>query len=429
MKFKKSIILILCVLSALLFATGCSANTEYDFTGMVKVTFYLEGGEYRNCEGVVNYYYDFKPGESKRIKNPAAEKNVSTIDGKFVDSDVKRDGFVLEGWYRSKTETDGAVAYEGKWNFETDTVTSEGVELYAKWDPYIKYTYDICALDESGAPVTDADGNYLVLGSYIVKEGDGFAGDLLGYKDKRAGYTAVKGEDGGWFYNADGTPWDEEFKHPGGEKSTAVPVFVHYMKGSFEFVYTKEELLSYCKRAPWNNAFNPIGINLRADIDLGGEEFAGFPNFAGIFDGNGYKICNFKLKYGNQKTDLKTDYDLDAENNQLHISLFGGLRSADIKNVTFENVQIKVAAPYAGTKLVFVSPFCLKARDSKVENVKITGEIKEVTFFDGFDKESSYIAALSGNTLLPIPKIDGDKNFRNSTFTNIDLGGMIYMAL
>ena len=48
MKFKKSIILILCVLSALLFATGCSANTEYDFTGMVKVTFYLEGGEYRN---------------------------------------------------------------------------------------------------------------------------------------------------------------------------------------------------------------------------------------------------------------------------------------------------------------------------------------------------------------------------------------------
>ncbi len=78
---------------------------------------------------------------------------------------------------------------------------------------------------------------------------------------------------------------------------------------------------------------------------------------------------------------------------------------------------------------MFVSPFCLKARDSKVENVKITGEIKEVTFFDGFDKDSSYIAALSGNTLLPIPKIDGDKNFRNSTFTNIDLGGMIYTAL
>lgn len=429
MKFKKYIILILCVLATLLFATGCSADTDYDFTGMVKVTFHLEGGEYRNCEGVVNYYYDFKPGESKRIKNPAAEKNVSTIDGKFVDSEVKRDGFVLDGWYRSRTEVDGVVAYDGKWDFETDTVTSEGVELYAKWDPYIKYTFDICAFDEDGNPVLDDDGNYVVIGSYAVKAGDVFAGDLLGYKDSRPGYTAVKGEDGGWFYNADGTPWDGEFKHPGGETSTAIPVFVHYINGKFEFVSTKEELLSYCRRAPWSNAFSPVGISLRGNIDLGGEEFSGFPDFAATFEGNGYTISNFKLKYGNLKDDLKGDNDLDSENNQLHISLFGGLRNADIKNVIFENVQIEVSVPFANTKLVYVSPFCLKARDSKVTNVKITGEIKEVMFFNGFDKESSYVVAMSGSSLLPIPKIEGDRNFRNSTFTDINLKGMTYVAL
>lgn len=429
MKIKKAVILILCVLSLLPLATGCSADAEYDFTGMVKVTFHLEGGEYRNCEGTVNYYYDFKPGESKRIKNPAAEKNVSTIDGKFVDAEVKRDGFVLEGWYRNRTETDGIVVYDGKWDFETDTVSGEGVELYARWDPFVKYTYDICAFDEDGTPATDDDGNYVVIGSYSVREGEAFSGDLLGYKDSRPGYTAVRGEDDGWFYNADGTPWDNEFKHPGGEKSTAVPVFVHYVKGKFEFVSTKEELLSYCKRAPWSNAFNPVGISLRADIDLGGEEFTGFPDFGAVFDGNKHKISNFKLKYGNLKDDLKGDNDLDSENNQLHISLFGGLRNAEIKNVTFENITIEVSVPFANTKLVYVSPLCLKARDSKVENVKITGEIKETLFFDGFDKESSYIVAMSGTSLLPIPKIEGDRNLRNSTFTDVDLSGMKYTAL
>ncbi len=188
--------------------------------GDVKVTFYLEGGEYRNCEGVVNYYYDFKPGESKRIKIPPPKER-KHYRGKFVDSASKRDGFVLEGWYRSKTETDGPVAYEASGIFETDTVTSEGVELTPS-GPVYQYTYDICALDESGAPVTDADGNYLVLARISSKEGDGFAGDLLGYKDKRAGYTAVKGEDGA----GSTTPTARRGTRssaPRGEKSTAVP--------------------------------------------------------------------------------------------------------------------------------------------------------------------------------------------------------------
>ena len=412
-----------------MFATACNNDVEFDPTGKVKVTFYLEGGEYRNCEGMVNYYYEFKPGENKRIKNPAAKDKKNTIDGKFVDADVKREGYVLDGWYRTKTEVDGVIDYDGKWDFEKDTVSDDGVELYAKWNPIIKYTFDICALDESSQPVVDDEGNYLVLGSYTVEEGDTFGGDLLGYKDKRTGYTAVRGEDGGWYYNADGTPWDMEFTHPGGEKSTAIPVFVHYLPGKFEYISTKDELLAYCRRAPWRNAFDPVGLHLSADIDMGGDEFEGFPDFAGLFDGQGHKIYNFKLKYGNQKNDLKSDNDLDGENNQLHISLFGGLRNATIKDITFENVTIEIEVPFVGTRLVFVSPLCLKARNSKVSGVTMTGVIREKSFFDGFDKDESFVAALSGNTLLPLPKINGDKNNRDSTFTDVDLSGMTYEAL
>ena len=60
----------------------------------------------------------------------------------------------------------------------------------------------------------------------------------------------------------------------------AVNVVVEYLKGDYKLVRTAREL-----RASRNG-----NIYLMNDIDFGGEKFAGFGNYRGTFNGNGYTI-------------------------------------------------------------------------------------------------------------------------------------------
>lgn len=444
MKLKKLVIFILVIASTLIFAVGCNTSVTYDTTGMAKVVFHLEGGVYRNCEGTVNYYYELEPGATRRIRNPNADKKNDTVSGRFANSGVSRVGYTLEGWFKSKTEENDEIVYSDEWDFDNDTITNDGVELYAKWTPNVVYTYSICCADVNGVPELDDDGNYIKVGEYPVSEGDKFTGDFAGFRYERIGYTAVQYE-GQWYFDKDGNPWDSDFTHPGGKTSTAIPVFVRYEPGKFVTVGTQSELLDYINGAQWA-ATDPVGIRLTADIDLGGAAIPGFQNFRGVFDGQNHKISNFSLSYNNTKAYLdsdeaKADSELPGEDKQLRISLFGELRGrrdmftgeyviTEVKNVTFENFTIEISVPYENTHETYIAPLCVKAINASVSNVTMTGTVREKSFHENYRKDRYYEIALDNNgKFLPLPKVANDPNNVNSTFTNVNLLGMAYEPL
>lgn len=325
-------------------AVGCGGGGK-NVEGMVKVVYYLEGGVYRNCTDQLVLYYGFEAGTENKLKDPGAADKKDRPKADDANARVTRDGYVLDGWYRVKREDGDEVDYADKWNFQTDKVGAEGVALYAKWVPQILFSYNVCYLDE--------DGNKVVLGSYTVSEGDKFE-DARNFRDNRPGYTALKG-----YYDADGSPWDESFVHPGGDTDMAIDVFVKYEKGVFVQVYTAEDLIKNRTK----------DIMLMADIDFEGKEFAGFGDYKKIFRGNGHTISNFKLKY--DQSAYTNDSELGDEGNVLCIALFGNMNDATVQDVTFEGFEIDIKIDYSLLRKIIVAPLCVKAEDSAVNNVTV----------------------------------------------------------
>jgi len=347
MKRKLAIIFLVLIMS-LCTAVGCSnGGNKKDVTGMVKVTYHLEGGKYRNCTAPVVLYYGFKEGTENKIKDPAAEDKNDRPKVGDDKAQVTRDEYDIDGWYRVKTGEGEDAVYSDKWNFATDKVTADGVELYAKWVPVVRYTYNVCYIDE--------DGSKVVLGSYNVNAGDPFE-DKFDYKDKRNGYTALNG-----FYDGNGDPWDENFVHPGGDESTAIDVFVKYEKGEFVQVYTADDLIRNRNK----------DIMLMADIDLEGREFYGFGDYKKIFRGNGHTVSNFVLAYSADRGSLISDDDLGDEGGILCISLFGSMENATVQDVVFENFTIDVKTSLRQTRKIIVAPLCVKAENSSVSGVTV----------------------------------------------------------
>lgn len=339
---RKIAVIFLLLITTLCAAVGCGGGGGRDLEAMVKVVYCLEGGEYRNCTAPIVMYYGFEEGTENRIKNPAAQNSADRLNPR---ADVKRDGYELNGWFRTKTGEGENATYSDEWNFETDKVTADGVTLYAMWTPKIEYRFDVCYWDD--------DGQKVVIDGYTVKAGDKF-NDKFDYRNNRPGYTALEG-----YYDKDGNPWDEDFVHPGGETSTTIDVFVKYEKGEFVRVSTAEELI----------ANRTKDIMLVADIDLNGADFRGFGDYKKIFRGNGHTISNFNLKY--DAGSYVDDNDLGEEGYQLCISLFGRMDGATVQDVTFENFTIDIKITYSKLKKVIVAPFCVKATDSTVQNVTV----------------------------------------------------------
>ena len=80
-------------------------------------TFHLEGAVYQQ-EEVVRYYYPANP-EGTLILAP---NDIITTE----TDKINKAGYVLEGWYLSNE-----FKPEEKWDFETDRMNEDGVNLYA----------------------------------------------------------------------------------------------------------------------------------------------------------------------------------------------------------------------------------------------------------------------------------------------------------
>ena len=360
-----------CVLVAL---AGCG-NGSRDFEGKVKVIYYLEGGIYQNCEQPIIQFYAFDEDEGNLIVDP------STLSGQAI----LRSGYTLEGWYTEKTGEGDGASYSGKWDFESDTVPSDGITLYAKWKKNITYTYQICYKDEQDQTVH-------TLGSYEVSEGDTFNTYYATfYGSKRYGYTALEG-----IYDENDQPWDPSFKHPGGEVDTAVQVFLHYIEGEYALVDTARELLANKNK----------NIYLTADIDFEGQAFSGFGSYKGDIRGNGFAIKNFTLSYDSSKSGLISDSDLSTEGGLLCISLFSSLKGATVSDLTFADFTVDIKAGYPGTKMIFVAPLAMKIENSTLTGVAISGMTVTLSQLPtGFDKEEALVI-VEDRAIYFIP--DGD---------------------
>lgn len=353
---------LLCAAFFLLCLTVCLAgcgNNKRDFDGQTKVIYELEGGQYQNCELPIVQYYNAQGG-AHTIAEPSSLSN----------KPVTRAGYTLEGWYREKTvASDGTVTYNGRWDFATDTVTSEGVTLYARWAKNIKYTYEVCYRDEGG--------QVQVLGAYDTDEGKTFnTYYATKFAAKRTGYTALDG-----LYDSEDRPWDAAFTHPGGETDTAVQVFLHFVEGEYVLIHNAQELLRNKNR----------NLYLTCDIDFEGASFGGFGTYSGIIEGNGYAIRNFSLSYNNQKDGLVDDKELDDEGGLLCIGLFGQLSGATLRNLTIEDFTVNINVGYSGTKKIILSPFAVKAKDTVLKNISVSGTYEVTRLPNGFDREQNLI--------------------------------------
>ena len=250
----------------------------------------------------------------------------------------------------------------------------------------------------------DDDGNTVVLDSYDTDAGKPFNSYYAALFGKlRTGYTALDG-----VYDKDGNEWDASFTHPGGDKDTAVQVYLHFIKGTYKLVRNANELLS----AKTQN------IYLVNDIDFEGGSFGGFEIYRGTIEGNGHVIKNFRLSYDNTKSGLVSDPDLSDEGGLLRIGIFRELSGATLRNVSFTDFTIDVNVGYPATKTIIIAPLAVKAANTVLENVSVSGSYTVTKLPDRLDRESLRI---SEGAIYYLPEGDStDTSSVTVTFTVAD---------
>ena len=389
MKIKNIAILTLfsIALAALaIFAAGCSDEDGYNpetWKGAV-VTFVLEGGEYKNSKNNVEYYFSLDEGESVRIDSPAG----------YSKKAITRPDYRLDEWCRTRQESDGAVIYSDAWNFDTDVVNyGDRITLYAHWSRLVKYTYNVC--------YRDANGETVIVGTYEVDEGARF-NDYSKYSNKIQNSphekTALPDSNGNIYFDENDQPWNNSFRHPGGDEDTAINVYLHYIEGIYTLVYDADDL---------NSVSSSSNVYLMNDIDYDGETLISLNDYRGIFVGNGHTVKNFNINRGSArdgsygKDDVVQDSSID-DGRLICISIFGNAVGADISDVAFENVSIDVNVSYSGVDKVIVAPLFVKmaeyeggifdsARVSSVKNVSFQGEVKISSLNPGLDRDEDVI--------------------------------------
>ena len=308
--------------------SGCSAKTD-DFEGKNIVTFNVNGG-------ILNYGTSSTKTSVKFAYYPGTYILDPTTD--IPNYTLSRNGYDFTGWY-----TDENCTESSKWNFETLFDAPE-LTLYAGWKKSIRHTYSVYYVGSGD--------NAVKLGDYAALAGDTFSDwkDIAGLRD---GYTCV-----GYYSDKElTTPWDPSFAHPGGATDCDIAVYADYIEGEWIIVSTFDQL---------KNAMSQGNVYLTADIDCEGKELNAVA-FSGIFNGNGYKISNFKVNRTGTKVSPTS-------------SIFKRLTStAVVKDVTFENVVFDFTG--IEESIVTNSKFSPKVAaltvdmqaGATVENVTITG--------------------------------------------------------
>ena len=334
--------------------SGCSGAND-EFEGKNIVTFKVNGGvlNYGTSSTKTSVNFAYYPGTY--ILDPSKD---------IPNYSISRSGYDFTGWY-----TDEACTPSSKWDFDTPFEISS-LTLYAGWEKSVRHTYSVYYVDES-------DGVAVKLGEYNALAGDTFS-DWKSIAEEREGYTCI-----GYYSDKELTvPWDQSYAHPGGESDVDIAVYADYIEGEWELAGNYDEL---------KRAVTAGNVYLTADIDCGGKEFT-VGTFAGVFNGNGYKISNFRVeKSGTASTPTA--------------AIFKRLTStASIENVSFENITYNFNDIRESTATIKVTPKVAALTidmqaGARVKNVTVTGSlttnytgelscINSVYFFEGTPDEA-----------------------------------------
>ena len=357
-----------------------STTYEYAENGTGKAVFYLEGGVCQNSHEKVSYLYNFNGTViDMLIKDPnVLETNPNDM--------ILKSGYHIEGWYKTKTTNpDGTVTYSDKWDFDNDRMTIEGVTLYAKWEENRTYKYELY--------YKDANGNDCYLDGYECKEGTKFNDTLLRNKTVK-GYTSL-----GYLDEA-GNPWNNNYKHPGGDADLTIKVYLDLIEGEYSVVKTAKQFKNALSRGQ--------NIYLYNDIDFDEDEI-NFGSYSGTILGNNHTVSNFTIGYDDSRSGLKGEItDLTGSSNHLYVSLFFELKDAIIKDITFKDAIVDIDTRNSQIKYLVFAPLAIIGSNTLIENVNFTGtfditripECEKVIVIDKFYYQELENVEISENSII-----------------------------
>lgn len=364
---KKALLIVLTLIFCVALLVGCSAK-EPTYDGCHKVIFELEGGLYRNSDKAVEYFYDIPEGKSCKIRS------IEDFDSNKTLSKI---GYVLDGWYRTRTEqeVDGetVVTYSDKWDFDNDTISgSDTTTLYACWKSPIVHSYELYVFHDKD----------VLLGTYEAVFGAAF-NDMFNYatnsENAPFGYTFLE------YVDENGEDWATHGRtHTDETKGEVIKVYAKYIKGDYQLITKASDF------ATLDSAKN---VYLTCDIDFSQAEeryrSISFGNFVNrVFEGNGHTLSNFSISY----TVGSLISDSEEGGQSLHVSLFGNGKGSTIKNVNFENVTVDIDWGNSKTDRIYVAPLFTTATNCVVENVHVDltvsvtllpDKVADITLFDG----------------------------------------------
>ena len=353
---------------AAVFAVGCAGSTA-EYKNNVRVVYELEGGVYKNSTRAVELYYGFARGGEYDIKSV---EDVTTVK-------IERSGYHIEGWYTSKTETDGAVSYDGKWDFATDKVkvdengkvsyggkTGEDnlVRLYARWSANVTYEYNV--------GYVDAENKYVKVGTVETEWGRSFGRakyEIAKLENDREGYTSL-----GRYYkydaeaaNGKGEELTDDFAFEESKENVSLDIVVDYIEGNFRVVREAKDITSNASADKDKNKM----LFLMNDVDFGGKT-VDFTIYNGV-RGNGFTLSDFKvsvISYVGDKDGDPTAPD-GSEAVRVEVSLFGDMDGGEVKDVTFDNVKFEVRANNSKIEKIYFAPLAMRARNTNFERAAI----------------------------------------------------------
>ncbi len=367
MKHRKKIFALVLSLLTVISLTSCkdSSGIEFDSEGLTTVTYKINSGyvpsdtgnpkeikdvKFGNSLCDVIYYYDLKTGKSCNVVDISEFSSIRELQ---VPS-----GVILDGWYKDSE-------YKEEWDFETDILKDgENLVLYPKWSNRIQHHYVVGYQDGE---------EFKKIYEYKTNEGDSFS-DYLGKIATGANSQKITWL-GHLYLDKDlKNPVTSDYKHPGGEEETNIPIYIDYIKGIYTLVSTYDELVKVAK--------SNKNIYLMNDIDCEGNALS-FGNYKGSktlgnlsFIGNNHTISNFSVSYDTNNKGINI-YDnsyfdsISDTKNTLGISLFGDSSYVDFSDVSFKDFKINVSCVNDSFKYCVISPFAYKLTNSSLTNVKM----------------------------------------------------------
>ena len=245
-------------------------------------------------------------------------------------------GSTFGGWYTNKECT--GEAFDVK-----NTKITGSITLYAKWEKL--YTINILYGPEGNTtskktPISTEDATTVVA--------------RPSQAPKLTGYTFFE-----YYEDEDYTKVYDWTKAPQYNEDRELNIYAKYLKGDYIFVKSYSDLASIKSNT---------SIYLMNDVDCGGQTIKLPMEYRGTIIGNGYKISNFNVDYGNQSGVTDDSF-----------GLFKKLSGSKIENLTIENVTVTAAIGNNSIPQYYGGVVAGKIENSTLTNVTVLNVNVELT--------------------------------------------------